>query len=54
MKDCYQNKESKEIEKTLNEARDQLIKDGMPPDCMLPVEVWFTKSLVSKKEKDGK
>ena len=39
MKDCYQNKESKEIEKTLNDARKELgLEDFLPP-----VEVWFTK-----------
>jgi hypothetical protein len=40
LKDCYQNKESKEIEKTLNDARKELgLEDFLPP-----VEVWFKKS----------
>lgn len=30
----YMNKESKEIEKFINDARDRLIKEGMPPECM--------------------
>lgn len=39
----YTNKESKEIEDFLNKAREQLIKDGMPPECMpYKVKVVFT------------
>jgi hypothetical protein len=35
----YENDESREITRFLQEARQKLIdEDGMPPDCLLPLE----------------
>lgn len=48
-KEYYQNKESKEIEKFLNDARKKLIEDGLSPDAILPAEVWFKKDKSSKR-----
>jgi len=40
--ETYTNKESKEIEDFINQARERLIKEeGLPADCILPCKIEF-------------
>ena len=38
IEEYYENDESRELTKFLKEARQKLIDDGLPEDCILPVD----------------